>query len=462
MKLSTRDFIRMTGGAAFASAVIPSFAAKKGKETYKGPKVRIAAIGTGGMARGDLGNFLRTGLAEIVCAADVYEPSLTWLKKAQPKAKLYKDYRKMLSECAGSFDAVTVIVPDHSHCVAFLEALKYRVPVFCEKPLGHTFAETVAMMREAKKAGIITHVGMQGNSNPGTLMLREWMESGELGQAEEAHIYCNSVKYYYSEPPEFINQHLPVPKGLDWELWQGPVATRRPYFKNIAPGGRWRSWMPYGEGCFTDWCCHLLGPLVTALDLDLPVAVTLDAPGFDPVKTPHSFPSNAHYTLEFPAKDGRKAFTAHWYDVNRTAPRPSALEADQEFDPLKAGWSGAWIKCEKETLMYGSHGASGLRIVPQARMRAFKRPPQKYPRVRNHYAEFLKAILEKRPTNTPFELAGKVSLMGLLGTVATRFPGRRLEFDSTKMQFVNCDAANALLRPDWTKEALAAYGAYLK
>lgn len=460
MNLTTRDFLKISGSAALAGATQCSFGASK-KPNYGGRKVRLAAIGTGGQARGDLTNFLNSGLAEIVCAADVYEGSLGWLRKRQPNCKFYKDYRTMLKECAGQFDAVSIVVPDFSHCVAFLEALKYKVPVFCEKPLGHTFVETVAMMREAKKAGIITHVGMQGNSWPGTQDLREWCESGELGQAEEAHIYCNAVRFFYCEPPNFINEHPAIPAGLDWELWQGPLATRRPYFKNIAPGGRWRCWYPYGEGCFTDWVCHILGPLVTALDLDLPTAVTVDAPGFDPAKTPYSFPLNPRYRLEFPAKGSRKAFTAYWYDVNRTAPRPPALEPDQKFDPLKEGWAGAWLKCEKETVMYGSHGASGVRIVPQVRMKAFKRPAKKYPRVGNHYAEFLRAVLENRPTNTPFELGGKISLMGILGTVATRFPGKRLEFDSKAMRFTNCEAANKLLRPDWSADAWTTYGAAL-
>ena len=456
--MTKRDFIKLGGAAAFAAgASFPALAAKPAP--YNGPKVRIAAIGTGGMARGDLLNFLGSGKAEVVCAADVYAPAMDWLKKRQPKARFYADYRKMLAECAGTFDAVTITVPDHHHCVAFLEALKYKVPVFCQKPLGHTFAETLAMMRKAKEAGIITHVGMQGNSSPQTPLLREWYESGELGQPEEAHLYCNSVAYFYRDPPEFINTVQPVPNGLDWELWQGPVRERRAFFKGAGPGGHWRNWFPYGEGCLTDWVCHILGPLVTALDLDMPTAVTVDEPGFDPVKTPHSFPFGPHYKFEFPAKGGRKAFTVNWYDVNRTAPRPPALEAAKEFDPRKHGHSGAWVKFEKETIMYGSHGAGGLCIVPQERMRAFKRPPQKYRRIRGgHHAEFLNAILENRPTNTPFELGGKISLMGLMGTIATRFPGQRLAFDSKSMRFTNCDAANKLLMPDWSAEAFATYG----
>ena len=424
------------------------------------PKIRIAAIGTGGQAQGDLSNFINTGMAEIVCAADVFAPALDWLRKAQPNVKCFKDYREMLRVCAGQYDAVTIVIPDHSHCAAFLEASKYNVPVFCEKPLGHTFAETLTMMRKAEKMKLITHVGMQGNSNHATPTLREWMESGELGAAKEAHIYCNAVPFFYKEDPANIDRSAPVPNGLDWELWQGPV-KRRPYFPGIAPGGRWRAWWPYGEGCMTDWCCHILGPLVTALDLDFPVAVSVDSPTFSPAKQPFSFPMDPRYTFEFPAKGDRAPFTVYWYDVNRTAPRPAALEADQPFDPIRHQQAGAWVLCEKETLMYGSHGAGGLHIVPKSRMDTFKRPPKRYPRGKNHYAEFLLAIREKRPASTPFALAGKVSAIGLLGTIATRFPGRRLTFDAAAMRFTNCPEANGLLRPDWTAEALAAYGSEL-
>ena len=452
--VSRRSFLKTASAGSVLALGRPVFA------EAAPPKIRIAAIGTGGQAHGDLSNFLNTGMAEIVCAADVFEDSLQWLRQRQPNAKFFKDYREMLRTCAGQFDAVTIVVPDHSHCAAFLEAAKYKVPVFCEKPLGHTFIETLTMMRKAEELNLITHVGMQGNSDHATPTLREWMESGELGAAKEAHIYCNAVPFFYKVDPNLINQAAPVPNGLDWEHWQGPV-KRRPFFPTVAPGGKWRSWWPYGEGCMTDWCCHILGPLVTALDLDLPVAVTVDSPTFDPAKTPFAFPMDPRYTFEFAAKGNRAPFKVYWYDVNRTAPRPAALEADQPFDPIKAQQAGAWVLCEKETLMYGSHGAGGLHIVPQSRMAAFKRPPKTYPRGKNHYAEFLLAIREKRPASTPFSLAGKVSAMGLLGTIATRFPGRRLTFDATAMRFTNCPEANGLLGPDWTPEAMAAYGSDL-
>ena len=53
------------------------------------------------------------------------------------------------------------------------------------------------------------------------------------------------------------------------------------------------------------------------------------------------------------------------------------------------------------------------------------------------------------------------TIMGLMGTISTRFPGRRLEFDSASMRFTNVPEANALLRPDWSEAALSEWGRYL-
>ena len=448
-----RTFLGAVGAAAVAG---PGLAAEL-------PKVRIAAIGTGGRGHTDLHSFLRSGLAEISCAADVYAPNLEWVRKEQPQAKIYKDYRVMLRECAGQYDAVSIMTPDHTHAVAFFEASKYNVPVYCAKPLAHTISETLAMMRVAREKKIMTHVSHHGNSEPGTALLREWMESGIFGQALEAHIYCCGPNGYYMEPPEWANQPATPPAGLDWELWQGPV-KRRPYIKGLVPKGRWRSWAMYGEGCLGDWSCHLIGPVATALDLDMPTAVTMDDErGFDPKKTPFSFPHAAHYKFEFPAKGKRGPFTYHWYECMRRAPRPAAYEPELPFDTVKSRWCGGYLVCEKETLMFGATGASGLRVIPHSHMKAIKPhlPPKKYPRIKDHWAEFMQAVQQKRAANTPFELGGKFTLMGFMGTIATRFPGRRLTFDPVTMHCTNIPEANALLRPDWTDAALAEWGSYL-
>ena len=68
---------------------------------------------------------------------------------------------------------------------------------------------------------------------------------------------------------------------------------------------------------------------------------------------------------------------------------------------------------------------------------------------------------QKRPANTPFEMGGKFTIMGFMGMIATRFPGRRLTFDPVSMRCTNIPEANALMGPDWTDAARAEYGRFL-
>ena len=75
--------------------------------------------------------------------------------------------------------------------------------------------------------------------------------------------------------------------------------------------------------------------------------------------------------------------------------------------------------------------------------------------------EFLQAVQQKRPANTPFEMGGKFTIMGFMGMIATRFPGRRLTFDPVTMRCTNCPEANAFMGPDWTDAARAEYGRFL-
>ena len=71
MNTTRREFIACGAAAVGAGSVFAGAAL---------PKVRIAAIGTGGRGHTDLHSFLRSGLCEISCAADVYAPNLEWVR----------------------------------------------------------------------------------------------------------------------------------------------------------------------------------------------------------------------------------------------------------------------------------------------------------------------------------------------------------------------------------------------
>ena len=120
--------------------------------------------------------------------------------------------------------------------------------------------------------------------------------------------------------------------------------------------------------------------------------------------------------------------------------------------------SGALLIGDKGTILHGSHGADGVRLIPETKMQAYKRPPQTLRRVvGTHEADWIRAIKEGpkgAPQSSPFEYGGALTEMVLLGVLAIRMKDQRLEWDSKNLRFTNNEAANKLLkidyRPGWT------------
>ncbi len=113
--------------------------------------------------------------------------------------------------------------------------------------------------------------------------------------------------------------------------------------------------------------------------------------------------------------------------------------------------TGAIVIGDQGKIMYGSHGAGGVRIIPEEKMKAYKRPEKTLPRVKNgnHYKDWLDAIREGRQSSSPFEYGGRLSEIGLLGVIAQLFPGQTLQYDEQAMRFTNNEAATALLNPPY-------------
>jgi predicted dehydrogenase len=125
-------------------------------------------------------------LANIYALCDVDEERAGNTFKAYPKAKIYKDYRKMLDK-EKSIDAVVISTPDHTHAVASMMAMKMGKHVYCEKPLTHTVFEARELARAAKEAKVATQMGNQGMAYDANRQLKEWLRDGAIGQVREVH-----------------------------------------------------------------------------------------------------------------------------------------------------------------------------------------------------------------------------------------------------------------------------------
>ena len=102
-------------------------------------------------------------------------------------------------------------------------------------------------------------------------------------------------------------------------------------------------------------------------------------------------------------------------------------------------------------MVYGSHGAGHVRLIPQAKMDAYKRPAKTIPRVREHHWDWLQAIRNGSKSGSDFSYGGPLTEVALLGVIAIKLAGTTLEWDAKAMRFKNSREANEFLNPPYRK-----------
>ena len=438
-RTSRREFLRGAATAVAAFAIAPRHALGA-VAASPNDKLNIACIGIAGRGEANLGGVSGENVVAL-CDVDFRRTGKAF--RNFPKAKQYRDFRKMLDEMHRQIDAVVVSTPDHTHAVAAMAAIKRGKHVYCEKPLAHSIHEIRQLMDAARNYKVVTQLGNQGHSFNDIRTFCEWIWDGAIGNVKEIHAACGATHCRINELPRLKEEH-PVPSELDWDLWLGPVKHRR-YHPMYLPG-RWRAWMPFGSGTIGDWVCHVVDPVFWALDLGSPATVQAQAEGYDPKKHADTFPRGTTITFEFPARGKRGPVKLVWLDGVNKIPRPEDLEPGRQVPG-----TGAIVIGDKGKIMYGSHGAGGVRIFPEEKMKAYKRPPETLPRVRNHYHDWLEAIRNNRKAGSNFGYGGPLTELAQLGIVATKMLGRKLVWDAENTRFPNCLEANQFINPPYRR-----------
>ena len=116
--------------------------------TAPSDKIYVAGIGAGGKGKSDIAAFAKSGKAEIAFLCDVDDRRAADSVKDFPKAKYYKDFRKMLEAEHKHIDAVSVSTPDHNHAIQAMAAMQLGKHVYVQKPLTHDIYEA-RMLTEA-------------------------------------------------------------------------------------------------------------------------------------------------------------------------------------------------------------------------------------------------------------------------------------------------------------------------
>jgi predicted dehydrogenase len=435
------------GGMAVSAAafqVVPGSVLGLNGAQSANERLNIAGIGVAGQGASDLNNLMEENIVAL-CDVDWAHAAGTF--KKFPKAKQFKDFRKMLDE-AKDIDAVVVATPDHMHAFASIAAMKLGKHCYCEKPLTHSVWEARRVAEVAREMKVATQMGNQGQASEGTRVLAEMIMDGAIGAPVEAHLWTDRPSQglfgeYWPQGVARPKETPAAPATLDWDMWLGP-APERPYHPAYVPF-KWRGWWDFGTGALGDIGCHSFDPVFRALKLGPALSVEAASTRVNE----ETYPLASQVTYQFAARDGMPPLTLTWYDGGMRPPRPEEME-----EGLELGATGALIVGDKGKIFTGAN-RSGWRLIPEKRAKEYGAPPKKLERSIGHFKEWVAACKGGKPAGANFDWAGPLTETVLLGNVALRMKMReemtekKLLWDSKELKFTNSEMGNRFLRREY-------------
>ncbi len=414
--LSRRDLL--SAAAATAIAV--------GATVRAAESVEPIAIGVMGLSRGlDLAKtFGSTPGVRVKYLCDVDDArataavsAISKLPNQQPQP--LRDFRKMLDD--KEIQAVVIASPDHWHAPATILACAAGKHVYVEKPCSHNPAEGALAVAAARKYNRVVQHGTQRRSYTKVIEGIEKVRKGELGRVVVSRGWYNNNRGGIGK-----GKPAPVPKGLDWDLWQGP-APRKEFRDNYVPY-KWHWFWHWGTGEMGNNGTHSIDLCRWGLGVDYPKKVSSTGARYH-FDDDQESPDTNVVTYDFGDRciiwEGRSC-------------QPLGFE--------NTGFGAAFYG-QDATLFIES---GGYRIV-DAKGREITRAAAPSPDSL-HTNDFLDAIRSGRRPVADIDEAHKTTLLCHLANISWRV-GRNIAFDAGSQQIVNDSEAMKLwsrtYEPGW-------------
>ena len=142
--------------------------------------VRIAVVGAGKFGQTHLDVFSQLGDKGVELAAIAEaDPARAEALRVRYRIPVYANHREMLEKVP--LDAVSVATPDHLHRDIVIDAAAAGKHILVEKPLDVTVEGAEAMVRAARKAGVLLQVDFHKRYDPDHQAIERRVRSGDLG-----------------------------------------------------------------------------------------------------------------------------------------------------------------------------------------------------------------------------------------------------------------------------------------
>lgn len=393
-------------------------------------RLNLAVIGLGGQGLYDLREVSTENgvpIENVVALCDVDASHLARAVDKYPhlkNAKTFEDFRRVLD--LDNLDGVVVATPDFAHAIVVVAALKRKLPVYSEKPLTKTIGELRTLLAASGAAGVPTQTGNQIHAGRNYRRAVDIVRAGVLGPVRRVYIWQKTTVKAKKRV-----KNARVPRGLNYDLWLGPVSYRPfdPAFFHFD----WRYWWDFGGGHLADFCCHYMDVPFWALDLQYPA--TIQAWGKKTHDGDNDMPDAMRVEYEFPARGDKPPVHLTWY---------------------QGAYQPEWVSVYGKRSAVLFEGENGRLLVDYGTRRLFLEPglsardvPQVIPDSPGHHREWTNAIKTGSKTSSPFEYGGLLTESGLLGNVSYRVGQKKLAWDPIAARATNCPEAAKFLQSEY-------------
>jgi hypothetical protein len=476
--VTRREFVQSSALVAGMGVWVATGGRVYGIEKSPNERINIACIGVGGKGDSDSDHCAQHGNVVAICDVDEKRLESKAIRtvedrktkeKVQPfiKAKKYTDFRKMFDEMGKEFDACTISTPDHTHAVATMMAIKAGKHVYTQKPLAHDVYEARQLRLAAKEHKVASQMGNQGTAGNKFREGVELIRAGVIGPVKEVHVWTN--RPIWPQAPKVMARLASeqAPATMHWDEWLG-TAPQRDYNKGYAPFN-WRGWWDFGTGALGDMGCHTANLPFMALKLEHPISIEGECGDLNP----ETYPSWAKVDFQFAARGEMPPVKFTWYEGRKDnelvhPPKeltdkvmeeykklhPARADKKGKIKPVELSSSGSIIVGEKGMLYSPDDYGGSWDLLPVEAFRDYKAAAPTLPRNpgggdEGQKIEWLAAARGGAPALANFDYAGLLAEFILLGNIAIKNPGRKLEFDGPGLKFPNYPDADRLLKREY-------------
>lgn len=426
-KLSRRKFLSYSALGLTGLTILPSWVMANGKRIVPSDRVVLGFIGLGRQGISDFYSFTGCPGVQVAACCDADQLKLNRFKNkvevwqadqnTPQRCDMYEFYEELLER--KDIDAVSIASPDHWHALMTIHACEANKDVYVQKPLAFTIREGLEMVKAVRANNRVLQVGSQQRSSEEFQQAIKLVRSGAIGHIETIYVKVG-------DPPKPLDlPEQPVPSGLNWNLWMGPLNDPAiHYHPDLCPPisidpvkdeelwGAWRWYRETGNGYTADWGAHMFDIAQAAIGMD----------GLGPCEfIPKGYNDTEYLTMKY--RNGIVMTEQNWRDGGKRGSRGIGFNGTKGWINVMRGYiessDPSLLEKKEKNIAVGEYEVSSP-----------------------HMQNFIDAVRSRNNPIAPVEVGCSTNTLCCLANIATELQ-RPVKWDPTTLSFDDDKEAEA-------------------